>query len=84
MSGSIFSIGLSGLNAARLALSTTSHNIANAATPGYSRHEIVQSEAMPHSSGAGFIGSGVEGDTVKRLYNQVPERHRRNVRNHEG
>ncbi len=79
MSGSIFSIGLSGLNAARLALSTTSHNIANAATPGYSRQEIVQSEAMPQSSGAGFIGSGVEVDTVKRLYNQFLETQRLNA-----
>lgn len=79
MSGSIFSIGLSGLNAARLALSTTSHNIANAATPGYTKQEIVQSNAMPQSTGAGFIGNGVNVDTVKRLYNQFLETQRLNA-----
>ncbi|HEU0277686.1 MAG TPA: flagellar hook-associated protein FlgK [Rhodanobacteraceae bacterium] len=34
---SIFSIGLSGLNAARIAFNTTSNNIANVNTPGYNR-----------------------------------------------
>jgi flagellar hook-associated protein 1 FlgK len=34
---SIFSIGLSGLNAARVAFNTTSNNISNVNTPGYNR-----------------------------------------------
>lgn len=34
---SLFSIGLSGLNAARTAFNTTSNNIANVNTPGYNR-----------------------------------------------
>ena len=34
---SMFSIGLSGLNAAQNALNTTSNNISNVYTPGYNR-----------------------------------------------
>jgi len=39
----MLNIGLTGLNAAQMQLNTASHNIANAATPGYSRQTVVQS-----------------------------------------
>jgi flagellar hook-associated protein 1 len=67
---SVFSIGVSGLNAANLGLVTTGHNIANASTPGYSRQSIVQSAPYPQQSGSGFIGMGVQVDTIKRAYDQ--------------
>ncbi|MFV8781602.1 flagellar hook-associated protein FlgK [Microbulbifer sp. SA54] len=41
---SIFSIGLSGLNAAQNALNTTSNNISNVYTPGYNRELTLLSE----------------------------------------
>ncbi len=69
MSTSIFGIGISGLNAAQAGLVTTGHNITNASTPGFSRQEIVQASNIPQLTGAGFIGSGVQVSTVKRLYN---------------
>jgi flagellar hook-associated protein 1 len=70
MSTSVFGIGLSGLNAASLGLSTTGHNIANANTPGYSRQGIKQSAPYPQFSGSGFTGLGVRVDTVERSYDE--------------
>ncbi len=70
MSGSIFSIGVSGLNAAQAGLLTTSHNISNASTDGFTRQTVVQTNRNPQFTGSGFFGQGVEVDTVKRLYSQ--------------
>lgn len=67
---SISSIGVSGLNAAQVGLLTTSHNIANASTPGYNRQEIVQGVNTPLFTGAGFVGQGTHVQTVKRIYDQ--------------
>ena len=68
MSSSIFSIGVSGLNAAQAGLTTTQHNIANANTPGYNRQQIVQSTNLPQYTGAGYLGQGTNVSTVKRIY----------------
>ncbi|MCX7142642.1 MAG: flagellar hook-associated protein FlgK [Proteobacteria bacterium] len=68
MGTNIFGIGVGGLNAAQAGLVTTGHNITNASTPGFSRQEIVQSSNIPQLTGAGFLGSGVQVSTVKRLY----------------
>lgn len=69
MSG-LFGIGVSGLNAAQIGLATTSHNITNAATPGFHRQGMVQRGATAMQSGAGFIGQGVDVQTVRRQYDQ--------------
>lgn len=66
----IFSVGVSGLNAASIGLQTTSHNISNASTDGYVRQTIVQTTNTPFSSGAGFIGQGTNVETVQRAYSQ--------------
>lgn len=70
MATGIFGVGLSGLNAAQAGLATAGHNISNAATPGYSRQQTVQVNALPQLTGAGFIGSGVQVTTVKRIYDE--------------
>lgn len=70
MATGIFGIGLSGLNAAQAGLLTTSHNISNAATPGYNRQQTVQATKLAELSGAGFIGQGVNVATVKRIYSE--------------
>lgn len=70
MSGSIFSIGVSGLNAAQAGLVTTSQNISNASTDGFTRQTVVQASRNPQATGSGFFGQGVEVDTVKRMYSQ--------------
>ncbi len=68
MASNILSIGQSALAAAQAGISTTGNNIANAATPGYSRQVVVQSAALPQSFGYGFLGQGTQIDTVKRIY----------------
>ncbi len=68
MSNSVYGIALSGLNAARTGLTTTSNNIANVNTPGYNRQEV-QISARPGNFMTGaFIGQGVSVDTVTRVY----------------
>lgn len=66
----IFNVGITGLNAAQTGILTTSHNIANASTPGYSRQMIVQSTNTPMFTGSGFLGQGTNVETIKRIYNQ--------------
>lgn len=63
----MLSIGSSALLAYRRALDTTSHNIANVNTQGYSRQRVVLGSAPGTGSGSGFIGSGVEMQTVRRI-----------------
>ena len=65
-----FSVGISALQAAQAGLVTTQHNIANASTPGYNRQQIIQSTNIPQQTAGGFLGQGVQVETVKRLYNQ--------------
>lgn len=66
----LFTSALSGMNAAQLGLATTEHNIANASTPGFTRQQIVSSSRIGQSTGAGFIGQGVDVSAVKRIYDQ--------------
>lgn len=68
MGSSILQIGISGLNASRYGLETTSHNISNSNTEGYSRQQIVQGTAIPAYSGSGFLGQGTTVDNVRRVY----------------
>lgn len=64
----IFSIGISGLNAAKASLDLTSHNISNVNTDGYNRQVLTQSAAPPQFAGYGYVGSGVDLNSVSRLY----------------
>ncbi|HUA80986.1 MAG TPA: flagellar hook-associated protein FlgK [Dyella sp.] len=67
---SILNIGISGLNAAQVALSTVSNNIANASTSGYSEESVVQSETIGQTNSRYTIGSGVDVTSVQRAYSQ--------------
>jgi flagellar hook-associated protein 1 FlgK len=71
---STLSIGVTGLTAANIGLSTTSHNIANASTTGYNRQVVVQGTNIPVLTGAGFLGQGTNVQTVKRIYDQFLSR----------
>lgn len=71
MGNSIFGIGLSALNAAQQGLLVSGHNVSNAATPGYTRQQIIQSSSGAQATGGGFVGQGVQVDTVRRVYNQL-------------
>ncbi|TXI19801.1 MAG: flagellar hook-associated protein FlgK [Nitrosomonas sp.] len=70
MGNSILDVGITGLLAARNQLQTTGHNISNANTPGFNRQQVILSTNIAHSTGAGFIGSGVHTNTIQRIYNQ--------------
>jgi flagellar hook-associated protein 1 len=64
----LLSTGLSGLLAFQRALDTTSHNISNVGTAGYSRQrvEIGTRPAQPY--GNGWVGAGASVQTTRRLY----------------
>ncbi|PTU65513.1 flagellar hook-associated protein FlgK [Chromobacterium sp. Panama] len=70
MSSNIFSIGVSGLNAAQTALSVTGNNIANVSTPGYNVQYITQAGRTPQYQGFGFLGQGVDVTNVLRTYDK--------------
>lgn len=67
---SIFSVGYSGINAAQAGILTTSHNIANASTKGYSRQTVVQGTNLALQSGVGYMGQGVHVESIHRNYDQ--------------
>ncbi|WP_317931642.1 flagellar hook-associated protein FlgK [Halioxenophilus sp. WMMB6] len=66
---SLINIALSGLNVAQTSLATTSHNITNANTEGYSRQRTEQATQQPNFTGAGYIGAGARITGIDRLYN---------------
>jgi flagellar hook-associated protein 1 FlgK len=64
----LLDIGLSGLQAANYGLATTSNNIANASTAGYSEETVDYTAASGQYTSSGFLGSGVDTATVVRQY----------------
>jgi flagellar hook-associated protein 1 FlgK len=65
---SLFSLGLSGLNAAQAGLTVSGHNIDNSGTDGYNRQRVMVSTAGATATATGFYGRGVQVDTVQRQY----------------
>ncbi len=63
--------GISGLLAARVALDTISHNIANVNTEGYSRQSVELAARTPQQVGSYFVGQGVDVTGVQRAYSQL-------------
>jgi flagellar hook-associated protein 1 FlgK len=68
---SLLSIGQTGLAAAQIGLSVTSNNIANAATPGYSRQSTVQVPGAAQNLGVGYVGTGVAVVDVRRTWDTL-------------
>jgi flagellar hook-associated protein 1 FlgK len=63
----LFGIGLSALLAQQRALATTSNNVANASTPGYSRQRTELSERPTERLGNDFVGTGVTAGLNRRI-----------------
>ncbi|MCW8953887.1 MAG: flagellar hook-associated protein FlgK [Sulfurimonas sp.] len=61
-------IGYSGLVASQAGVATTSHNIANAESDGYTRQRIVTSAATPVSTAPGQVGNGVDVTDITRIF----------------
>ena len=65
MSG-ILNIGTRALMANQVALQTAGNNIANVNTPGYSRQSVVLTNVAGQFTGSGYIGNGVDVQTILR------------------
>jgi flagellar hook-associated protein 1 len=64
----LLNTSISGLLAFQRALDTTSHNITNANTVGYSRQLPEFMTRQAQQSGNGWVGNGVDVTTIKRAY----------------
>lgn len=62
-------IGSSAMRAAYAQLQTTGQNIANAATPGYVRREVILEE-QGDMGADGYVGRGVNASGVRRAYDE--------------
>lgn len=66
----LLQLGISGLRASQAGLTVTGHNINNANTDGYSRQEVNQSTNSPHLESGNWVGTGVNVDSVTRVYDK--------------
>ncbi|MFZ9627274.1 MAG: flagellar hook-associated protein FlgK, partial [Burkholderiaceae bacterium] len=69
----LLTIGRGGVQVYQRALSTTSNNIANLATEGYSRQEAVIVDNIPRQDGRHFLGTGSIVDTIGRNFDAFIE-----------
>lgn len=63
----MLSTGVSALLAYQTALGTTSHNIANANTAGYTRQRVDLAARLGTASSIGHVGAGVDVQSVQRI-----------------
>ena len=63
----ILDIGMSGLYAASAALQTSSHNVANVGTSGFSRQSVTTGTRLPLGNSYGLLGGGADITGVRRL-----------------
>lgn len=64
-----------GMNAQQNALQTTSHNLSNINTPGYSRQRVTMKTAFPQSKpGVGQMGMGVQISGITRVTDEYVTR----------
>jgi len=67
----VMNTSLTGMLAFQRALAVTSHNIANANTPGYSR-QVVEFSSRPGTGvGNTYIGGGVQISSIQRMYDDL-------------
>ncbi|MGD2119850.1 MAG: flagellar hook-associated protein FlgK [Chromatiales bacterium] len=67
---SVLTTGISALTAFREQLKTTSHNVANVNTEGYSRQMVSLSTLPAQQTSVGFIGNGVQVAQISRQFDQ--------------
>ena len=77
-------VGYTGLNAAQFGVTTTSHNISNAETEGYTRQRVITSPSTPLTVHSGQLGNGVDITAITRIFdNFVYERYSKLARDKE-
>ena len=69
----------SGLQAFQRAISVTGHNISNANTEGYTRQRIELGTRPPSFTGQGFIGNGVQVESIERVFDEFVTERLRNT-----
>lgn len=70
---STLSIAAQAMKAQQLAIQTTGHNLANVATPGFSRQRVDLASAHPSFEGGVMLGQGVEATSVRRIVDRFAE-----------
>jgi flagellar hook-associated protein 1 FlgK len=68
---SLLNVGSRALLANQAALQTAGHNIANVSTPGYSRQSVVLETVQGQFTGGGYIGKGVDVQTIQRNHSEL-------------
>ncbi|AOG21854.1 flagellar hook-associated protein FlgK [Acidovorax sp. RAC01] len=68
---SLLNVGARALLANQVALQTAGHNIANVNTTGYSRQTVVLQTVQGQFTGGGYIGQGVDVQTILRNQNEL-------------
>ncbi len=66
----ILNTSVSGLRAFQAALNTTSHNIANVETEGYSRQRVNLENRIPQQFGTTYVGQGVQLTDINRIIDE--------------
>ncbi len=77
--GDMLGNALSALVSYQRAMATTSHNIANADTEGYSRQRVDFATRLPQQFGDLSVGSGVNLSSVRRVYDEFAASQLRDV-----
>jgi flagellar hook-associated protein 1 len=67
----MLNVAVSGLRAFQRALETTSHNISNVATPGYSRQSVELVTSQPEIYGSSSLGTGVTVQGIRRYSDEL-------------
>lgn len=68
---SLLNVGSRALLANQIGLQTAGHNIANVNTPGYSRQSVVVQTVQGQFTGGGYIGKGVDVQTILRNHSEL-------------
>lgn len=68
---SLLNVGVRSLLANQVALQTAGHNIANVNTAGYSRQTVVLQTVQGQFTGGGYIGQGVDVQTILRNQSEL-------------
>ena len=69
MANDLLGVSVTGLRLSQAALGTVGHNIANADTEGYSRQRVVPVTNPATLYSGGYIGNGVNIDSIERIVN---------------
>lgn len=66
-------VALSAVRAARIGLDTTSNNVANVSTPGYTRQRMALQSSLSRETTGGLVGTGVTVADIGRVRNQLAD-----------